>query len=163
MFMKLKSNHKAFTIYESVLALMVTILTLGVLQQSLLILKQVQNTSFREQLRWHITQEKLQSILQNNKIVKLTNSKIIYEDRTNNNQKMVIESYPDKANSKPKEQLYMLRLTTAAQGGHEPIIMNLRKITIEKIRNLVIITTVNNNAGKTSEICLTNEIQTAKN
>lgn len=159
---KSKLRHKAFTIYESILALMVTILTLGILQQSLLILRQVQKTTFRDQLRWHITQEKLQDTLQNNKIVELTNLKIIYEDRNNNNQRMVLERYQDdpviKPNQKLENQPYMLRLTTATQGGHEPIIMNLSKITIEKIRNLVIITTVNSNTGKTSEICLLNEI-----
>lgn len=51
MFIKLNQPHRGFTLYETIIALMVTILTLGVLQQSLQILKIIQQTDFQEQVR----------------------------------------------------------------------------------------------------------------
>ncbi|WP_162261219.1 ComGF family competence protein [Companilactobacillus kimchiensis] len=133
--------------YEAVVALIVTIMTLGILQQSLQILKRVQNTSFREQVRWHITQEKLQSLLDENKVIDVNDQQILYLN-LQTNKKWMIEKYGPIVGDK------MLRITTAADGGHEPILTNLQKINIEKFRNLVIITTVNK-AGQKSEMCLT--------
>lgn len=149
MSIKWKSKHSGFTLYESVIALMITVMTLGVLQQSLQILKTVQNTTFRDQLRWHITQEKLQTILKDNQIKLVTDDKVVYFDRQKK-KSMVIEKYP-------AGRLFMLRLTTSTNGGHEPIMMNLNKISIEKNRNLVIITT-ENHLGQKSEMYLSNDV-----
>jgi len=125
MFIKIRGRHSGFVLYESIVALMITIMTLGILQQSLQILHSVQKTTFREQLRWHITQEKLQNKLGKAKIVSLDDFKIVYKNKSE--RKWVIEKY----------QMRMLRITTADKGGHEPIMVNLRKINIEKKDKLV--------------------------
>ena len=145
MFIKLNQPHRGFTLYETIIALMVTILTLGVLQQSLQILKIIQQTDFQEQVRWHITQEKLQTVLQNSKIINLKNQRIVYSSNDEQN-KRVIEKYW--AGGK-----LMLHATTVLNGGHEPIMTDLRKINIEKNGNLVIITT-ENKAQQKSMMCL---------
>jgi len=148
MFIKQKFRKKeGFILYESVIALMVTLMTLGILHQSLQIMKAIQNTSSKDQLRWHITQEKLQETLGDAHLRRVTTDKIIY-DKPGNKGINVIESYGPSANS-------MLRMRTATSGGHEPIITNLNRIYIEKSQNLVIITTVNK-ANETSEMYLTN-------
>ena len=147
MSIKSKNEHQGFVLYEAILALLITVLTLGVLQQSLQILKAVQKTSFRDQLRWHITQEKLQDTFNNAQIISFESDKIVYFDKTKN-QAMVLEKYGEEGN-------YILRLRTAGKGGHIPIITNLNKIHVEKIRELVIITT-ENKAGQISEMYLTN-------
>ena len=147
MSIKSKNEHQGFVLYEAILALLITVLTLGVLQQSLQILKAVQKTSFRDQLRWHITQEKLQDTFNNAQIISFESDKIVYFDKRKN-QAMVLEKYGEEGN-------YILRLRTAGKGGHIPIITNLNKIHVEKIRELVIITT-ENKAGQISEMYLTN-------
>lgn len=155
MSIKLKNNvrHKGFMLYESIVALMVTILTISVLQQSLQLMKSIQNTIFREQLRWHITQEKLQSMLDDAyEIRKITSSQIIFSKT-----KLLDKKHPVFVLSIREDKgTYdrMLRITTATNGGHEPILMHQREIKIEKISNLVIITTVNQ-AGEKSEMYLT--------
>lgn len=144
MFIKLKNKHRGFILYETVVALIITIMTLGILQQSLQILHSVQKTSFRDQVRWHITQEKLQDLLGPRKLKKVLDDKIYYfndEDKT-----MVLETY----------QSRMLRITTATEGGHLPVMTNIQKINIEKIENLVIITT-ENKAGQKSQMCIIND------
>lgn len=145
MFIKSNQIRRGFTLYETIIALMVTILTLGVLQQSLQILKIIQQTDFQEQVRWHITQEKMQKVLQNSKIINLKNQRIVYSSNDEQS-KRVIEKYwaGDKL---------MLHATTVSSGGHEPIMTNLRKINIEKNGNLVIITT-ENKAQQKSMMCL---------
>lgn len=145
MFIKSNQPHRGFTLYETIIALMVTIMTLGILQQSLQILKIIQRTDFQEQVRWHITQEKLQIVLQNSKIINLKNQRIVYSPNNEQN-KRVIEKYwaGDKL---------MLHATTVSSGGHEPIMTGLRKINIEKNGNLVIITT-ENKAQQKSTMCL---------
>lgn len=145
--MKWKNKRDGFALYEAVIALMVTIMTLGILQQSLLLLKSIQNTTFRDQLRWHITQEKLQTDLKDSQIVSYDSSKIIFID-PKDNKKRVIETYRNGNND------YTLRIRFADQRGQEPIMTNLRKIKIEKFPNLVMITTVNSNK-QTSEMYLT--------
>lgn len=130
--------------YEAVLSLLITIMTLGILQQSLQLLKIIQKTSFRDQLRWHITQEKLQEVLGKAEIVEINAGKIIYKNK--NMRKMTIDRY----------NFRTLRITTADKGGHEPIMTNLNKINIEKIQNLVIITT-ENKAGQKSQMCIIND------
>ncbi len=148
MFIKYKSKHQGFILYESVLALMITIMTLGILQQSLQLLKTIQQTSFRDQLRWHITQEKLQETLSNNEIVTCDENRLVYLDKKTN-KKIAIKKYGNINN-------FTLLLTRDDGKGYVPIITNLRKIGIEKIRNLVIITT-ENKAGQLSEMFLIND------
>lgn len=145
MFIKLKNKHSGFVLYEAVVALMITIMTLGILQQSLQILHRVQQTTFRDQLRWHVTQEKLQELLLRSTLWKVDDDKIIYQNKGED--RMVLDSY-DKGR--------ILRKTTATQGGYEPMMTNVQKLRIEKIENLVIITT-ENKAGQTSQMCLIND------
>lgn len=144
MLIKLKNRHQGFVLYEAVVSLMITVMTLGILQQSLQILHVVQNTSFRDQLRWHITQEKLQDLLGPRKLKKVLNDKIYYFN--DQNKTMVLEDY----------QFRMLRITTATDGGHLPVMTNIQNINIEKIQNLVIITT-ENKAGQKSQMCIIND------
>jgi len=149
MFIKLNSKrHDGFLLYESVISLMVTIMTLGILQQSLQLMKIIQNTSYRDQLRWHITNEKLQDTIEHVNLRRVSDDKIIF-NKKNQESVYVIESYGPIKNK-------LLRITTATAGGHEPIITNLNKIRIEKNRNLVIITTVNK-ADEKSVMYLTND------
>ncbi|CAJ1187549.1 hypothetical protein CPR19088_GLDEOEPO_01854 [Companilactobacillus paralimentarius] len=144
MFIKLKNKHRGFILYETVVALMITIMTLGILQQSLQILHSVQKTSFRDQVRWHITQEKLQDLLGPRKLKSVLDDKVYYFN--DENKTMVLENY----------QSQMLRITTATEGGHLPVMTNIQKINIEKIENLVIITT-ENKAGQKSQMCIIND------
>ncbi len=144
MFIKLKNNHSGFVLYESVIALLVTVLTLGVLQQSLQILHSVQKTSFREQLRWHITQEKLQDILGDSELRRVDDDRIIYKRE---NIIMVIEAY---------DHYRILRKRKADVNGQTTILTNLTSINIEKIQNLVIIT-AENKAGQKSQMCIIND------
>ncbi|WP_166806664.1 ComGF family competence protein [Companilactobacillus zhachilii] len=123
---------------------MIAIMTLGALQESIQLLKTIQKTSFRDQVRWHITQEKLQDVLGKAQIIKLDEDIIIYQNDPN--KRMVLEAYGGR----------MLRIKTADNKGHEPIMTNLNKINIEKIQNLVIITT-ENKAGQKSQMCIIND------
>lgn len=145
MFIKSNQPRRGFILYETIIALMVTIMTLGILQQSLQILKIVQQTDFQEQVRWHITQEKLQETLQNSKSIDLKNQRIVYL-KNDEQDKRVIEKYWAKG-------ILMLHATTVSNGGHEPIMTDLQKINIEKNGNLVIITT-ENKAQQKSTMCL---------
>lgn len=145
MFMKLKNNHSGFVLYETVVSLLVAVLTLGILQQSLQILHSIQQTTFRDQLRWHVTQEKLQEILSHSELIKVSDNQFVYEREAN--ERMVIGGYANNT---------ILRKTTATRGGYEPIMTNLNKINIEKIQNLVIITT-ENKAGQKSQMCIIND------
>ncbi|HIY91981.1 ComGF family competence protein [Companilactobacillus sp. HBUAS56275] len=151
MSIKSKVKRKGFVLYESILALMITLMTLGILQQSLLIMRTVQHTTFKDQLRWHVTQEKLQSELDHAlKIDEITNKHIIYtkpEWLGKSHPAFVFDIFGNEGNK-------MLRYKTAVAGGHEPILMNQKEIKIEKGSNLVIITTVNK-AGEKSEMYLT--------
>ncbi|MFH5812141.1 competence type IV pilus minor pilin ComGF [Companilactobacillus sp. FL22-1] len=142
---QLKSKHRGFVLYEAIIALMVTILTVGILQQSLKILQMVQQTSYREQLRWHITEDKLQQMLSNYKAGEISEDKIELVDKQTNMPKRIIKVFN-----------FQQLIITTEKGGYEPIITNLKKIRIEKNQNLVIITTVNK-AGKISQMCLTND------
>lgn len=142
---QLKSKHRGFVLYEAIIALMVTILTVGILQQSLKILQMVQQTSYREQLRWHITEDKLQQMLSNYKAGEISEDKIELIDKQTNMPKRIIKVFN-----------FQQLIITTEKGGYEPIITNLKKIRIEKNQNLVIITTVNK-AGKISQMCLTND------
>lgn len=142
---QLKSKHRSFVLYEAIIALMVTILTVGILQQSLKILQMVQQTSYREQLRWHITEDKLQQMLSNYKVGEISEDKIELIDKQTNMPKRIIKVFN-----------FQQLIITTEKGGYEPIITNLKKIRIEKNQNLVIITTVNK-AGKISQMCLTND------
>lgn len=145
MIIRSMTKRKGFVLYESVLMLLVTIMTLGILQQSLQILKSVQRTTFREQIRWHITQEKLQSLVSASTIARWDDGKIILKNKFIKDTK-IIERYRSST----------LQIRTAAKGGREPIMTNLNKIEIEKIRNLVIITT-ENKAGQISKMCLVSD------
>lgn len=145
MFIRCNFKRKGFVLYEAIVALMIAVMTLGILQQSLQILKIVQQTSFRDQLRWHVTQEKLQELLNHNKIKRMDDKQIIFFDEATQKTR-VIERYNGD----------MLRIVDAVGGTSEPIITNLKQINIEKIQNLVIITTVNK-AGQKSEMYLTND------
>jgi len=145
MFIRCNSRRKGFVLYEAIVALMVTVMTLGILQQSLQILKIVQQTSFRDQLRWHVTQEKLQELLKHNKIRRMDDKRIVFFDEATQKTR-VIERYGGDT----------LRIVDAVEETSEPIITNLKQINIEKIQNLVIITTVNK-AGQKSEMYLTND------
>ena len=152
---KLKKKRPAFMLYETILSLMITVMTLGILQQSLQILRTIQHTSFRDQVRWHVTNEKLQDLLGKHEIFKVEEKQIIYYAPENSKDKkpdykMILEAYGPKKSE-------MLRIMTAEVGGHEPIMMNLNKIKIEKIENLVIITT-ENKVQQTSMMCIVNEV-----
>lgn len=151
MSIKLRARRKGFVLYESVLALMITLMTLGILQQSLLIIRTVQHTTFKDQLRWHITQEKIQSEMDHAlKINEVKDNHISYtkpEWLNNKHPAFVFNIFGKEGNK-------MLRYKTAVSGGHEPILVNQKEIKIEKISNLVIITTVNK-AGEKSEMYLT--------
>lgn len=142
MFIKLNRKKTGFILYESILMLMVTIMTLGILQQSLQLLNSIQKTSFREQLHWHITQEKLQDMMANSKIYYFDKNRVIFGQKDSPS-RQVIEW----------ESSNILRIRKAGKEAYEPIMMNLKKIEIEKIRNLVIITTENND-NQTSKMCL---------
>jgi len=139
--MSFKSRHSGFVLYEAIVALMISIMTLGILQQSLQILHNVQNTSFREQVRWHITQERLQELLSKNKVTRVYEDKIYYINEESKT--MVIDRYNFK----------MIRIQSADHGGHEPIMTGIQKINFEKFDNLVIITT-ENKAGQKSQMCI---------
>lgn len=141
-----KSKRQGFLLYEAVIGLMVTILTLSILQQSLQILKVVQNTSYRDQIRWHITQEKLQSHFNNGQVTNVTENQIYFIDNVDKKLK-IIEKYRG-------NQGLMLRMRFAGKSGQEPIMTNLKKIKIEKSQNLVMITTVSKKEH-TSEMYLT--------
>ncbi|TGD21293.1 hypothetical protein EGT49_11515 [Companilactobacillus suantsaicola] len=152
MFIKSKNNRSGFVLYEAIVALLVAILTLGVLQQALQLMKTIQNTTFNDQLRWHITQDKIQKTLDDAyEIREVGKNKIVYTEkelREGYHHGFVFEVYQSGFEN------YMLRKTTATVGGHEPILTGQKEINIEKISNLVIITTVNK-AGEKSEMILT--------
>jgi len=145
MFIRCNSKRDGFILYESIVALMITIMTLGILQQSLQILRTIQQTTFRDQLRWHVTQEKLQELLGKSEIKRIDEGRIIFFDKSAQKTR-IIEKY----------NYDTLRISEATEDVSEPIITNLSKINIEKIQNLVIITTVNK-AGQKSEMYLTND------
>lgn len=136
-------------LYESILALMITIMTLGVLQQSLQLLKTIQQTSFRDQLRWHITQEKLQDKLVDKRIKSFDEDNLFYLD-LKTGKTFTIKKYGHERN-------FNLVFSRGDEKGYVPIITNLQKIRIEKIQNLVIITT-ENKAGQLSEMFLVNDV-----
>lgn len=148
MFIKSQNKRPGFVLYEAVVALMITIMTLGILQQSLQILHRVQQTTFRDQLRWHITQEKLQELLGRSKLWRVDEDIIIYQNGSKED-RMVLDVYNSNGGK-------VLRKTTATQGGYEPMMTNLKTINIEKKDKLVIITT-ENKAGQTSQMCLIND------
>ena len=135
--------------YEAVVALMITIITLGILQQSLQIMRNIQTTSFRDQLRWHVTQEKLQRLIGPAKIRRFDKTSLIFEVAGKEEVVKKLEVIGNKGNQ-------ILNFKDAATEEKEPIMTNLKQIKIEKSQNLVIITTVNK-ADEKSEMYLTND------
>lgn len=138
---KLRNKHSGFVLYEAAVALMITIMILGILQQSLQILHNIQKTTFRDQVRWHINQEKLQDVLGDSQIARVYDDRIIYK-RSLEDRKMVLGKYN-----------HFLRIENATGGGFVPVMKDLNKINFEKFDNLVIITTVNK-AGQKSQMCI---------
>ncbi|WP_338216623.1 ComGF family competence protein [Companilactobacillus muriivasis] len=147
MFIKLKNKRSGFVLYEAVVSLMITIMTLGILQQSLQILHNVQKTTFRDQLRWHITQEKLQELLGKSQITGVFGNRLFYKDE--NDKTKAIKMFGNYGRA-------ILAIENADNGGYEPMMTNLNDINIEKKDKLVIITT-ENKAGQTSQMCLIND------
>lgn len=144
----IKSNQKrsGFILYEAVIALMIAIMTLGILQQALQIMKSIQNTSYKDQLTWHITNERLQDKFEHMKIRVCDKDKVIFHQ-----EKLTKKIYVDESNHHK-----VLKIAVADINQEETVMTNLKQIKIEKIQNLVIITTVNN-ANEMSELYLTND------
>lgn len=145
----IKSNPKkrsGFILYEAVIALMITIMTLGILQQALQIMKSIQNTSFKNQITWHVTNERLQDKFVHDGINGIARDHVIFH-----HDKLTRKIYAD-----DMKNAKALKIVTADVGGSETIMANLKQIKIEKIQNLVIITTVNS-ADEMSEMYLTND------
>ncbi|WP_025024789.1 hypothetical protein [Companilactobacillus nodensis] len=90
---------------EAVIALLVTVMTLGILQQSLQIVKKVESNTRSEVLRWHISNERIQDLFLHSKVLESNDQQIIFE--VSGNKRYSIESY----------QNNMLRMTGAEVGG----------------------------------------------
>ncbi len=100
-----RSRHEGFMLAEAVIALLVTVMTLGILQQSLQIVKKVESNTRSEVLRWHISNERIQDLFLHSKVLESNDQQIIFE--VSGNKRYSIESY----------QNNMLRMTGAEVGG----------------------------------------------
>ncbi|KRK80315.1 hypothetical protein FD03_GL002230 [Companilactobacillus nodensis DSM 19682 = JCM 14932 = NBRC 107160] len=129
---------------EAVIALLVTVMTLGILQQSLQIVKKVESNTRSEVLRWHISNERIQDLFLHSKVLESNDQQIIFE--VSGNKRYSIESY----------QNNMLRMTGAEVGGHMPVLVNLKKIKFEQKGNVYVIRTTDK-SGRKSEMYLINE------
>ncbi|WP_334330300.1 competence type IV pilus minor pilin ComGF [Companilactobacillus sp. HBUAS59699] len=140
-----KHRRKGFILAEAVIALLVTVMILGILQQSLQIVKKVQSNTRSEVLRWHIYNERIQDLFLHSKVTKMADHKIVFE--VSDTKRYAIEAY-DNNN--------MLRMTGADMGGHMPIVTGLKDIKFERKNNIYIIQTIDKNNRK-SEMYLINE------
>ncbi len=139
-----RSRHEGFMLAEAVIALLVTVMTLGILQQSLQIVKKVESNTRSEVLRWHISNERIQDLFLHSKVLESNDQQIIFE--VSGNKRYSIESY----------QNNMLRMTGAEVGGHMPVLVNLKKIKFEQKGNVYVIRTTDK-SGRKSEMYLINE------
>ncbi|WP_164509311.1 ComGF family competence protein [Companilactobacillus jidongensis] len=130
---------------EAVIALLVTVMTLGILQQSLQIVKKVESNTRSEVLRWHVSNERIQDLFLYAKVLNSTEQKIVFE--VSEDKRYSIESYKNGD---------MLRMTGAESGGHMPILVNLKHIKFEQKESIYIIHTIDKFDRK-SEMYLINE------
>lgn len=140
-----KNRRKGFVLAEAVIALLVTVMTLGILQQSLQIVSKVQTNTRSEVLRWHIYNERIQDMFLNARIIDFQDHHIVFE--STNNKNYTIESYSNDS---------MLRMTGAEMGGHMPIITGLKSIQFERNKDIYIIRTIDK-MNRKSEMYLINE------
>ncbi|MFD1417876.1 competence type IV pilus minor pilin ComGF [Companilactobacillus keshanensis] len=131
---------------ETLLALLVTVLVLGILQQTLKVIKNVPDNLNAEQVRWHMTNEYIQENFQGEKIKEYTPNKLNFENKNGSKSAHVLEFYHD-----------MLR-TRTEQGGHIPLVMNLKKCTFKIKKDLIIIKMIDKK-NRISEMYLTNDHQ----
>ncbi|APX72389.1 ComGF family competence protein [Companilactobacillus allii] len=145
-------KRSGFMLAEAAVALLVAIITLGILNQSLQIARNVHHNTRSELLRWHITNEKLQNDYFIHADIKNVKSNSITFSIIKNGEKKDYElnSYDDK----------VLRLTTP-NGGYMPILKNLIYINISKNGNLITIIT-RDKTNRKSEMFLINEPNTPK-
>lgn len=140
-----KHRREGFLLAEAVIALLVTVMTLGILQQSLQIVKKVQFNTRSEVLRWHVYNERIQELFLHSKVTVMGDHHIVFE--VSDTKSYALESYDNDS---------MLRMTGADMGGHMPIITGLISINFERKGNIYIIHTIDKNNRK-SEMYLINE------
>lgn len=145
-------KHEGFMLAEVAVALLVIVITLGMLNQALQIVQTVHNNTRSELLRWHISNEKLQDKFLHADIKSVRRDSIRFRVIEENEQK-VKEPKDYELSSYNNDK--MLRLTTP-NGGHMPILTNLIYIYIVKDGNLITIIT-RDKTNRKSEMYLINE------
>jgi len=142
----LNGRRSGMVLAETLIALLVTIMVLGVLQQTLKIIKNVPDNLNAEQVRWHMTNEYIQENFGDEKIKTSKPTRVSFYSSDGSGSSHVLEFYKD-----------MLR-TRTEQGGHVPLVMNLNNCTFKVKKDLIIIR-MTDKKNRVSEMYLTNDQQ----
>lgn len=129
---------------ENLVALLVTILVIGILQQTLKIIKNVPENMNADQIRWHMTNEYIQDKFRGEHLKSVTQKKLIFNAEDEYSSVHVLEFYQD-----------MLRFRSEA-GGHVPLITGLKRGNFIVKDDLIIIK-MTNKQNQVSEMYLTND------
>ena len=136
----LTGKRPGFLLYEAVVTLIVTVMTLGILQQCLLLTQQIHRDFENDSFRLQVTLLHLQETLAAAENVAVENGRITYQV---NNEHYLIENYHDR----------LLRLRKAEAGGHLPLITQLKQCQIFARGNLIVIA-IRDQKNKLSELYL---------
>lgn len=137
-------KRKGFMLAEAAVTIVVAILTLGILNQAIGIVKTVSRSTHSEILRWHISNEKLQDKILHSTVTNISDTRMQFI--TDDGKTYILEEHTrDK----------MLRLTTPT-GGHMPILTKLTYVHFKRNGNLIIIIT-KDKSNRKSEMYLIND------
>ncbi len=131
---------------ETIIALLVTTLILGILQQSLKIVKNVPDNLNANQIRWHMTNEYIQNQFQGEFLKDKKSKKLIFDDKNKIGGAHILEFYQN-----------MLRVRSE-EGGHVPLITGLKSGSF-KVDGDVIVIRIVNKKNQISEMYVTNDHQ----
>lgn len=145
-YIKWNGKHPGFMLSESLIALLVTILVIGLLQQTLKVVKSVPENLNADQIRWHMTNEYIQDKFQGEHLKSVAQKKLIFDSNDDNSKVHVLEFYQD-----------MLRFRSEA-GGHVPLVTGLKKGNFIVKDDLIVIK-MTNKENQVSEMYLTNDNQ----
>lgn len=143
-YIKWNGRRSGFMLSENLLALLVTILVIGILQQTLKIIKNVPENMNADQIRWHMTNEYIQDKFQGEHLKSVTQKKLIFNAEDESSSVHVLEFYQD-----------MLRFRSEA-GGHVPLITGLKRGNFIVKDDLIVIK-MTNKQNQVSEMYLTND------
>lgn len=130
--MKLNGKRSGFFLTEAIVSLLVTALTLTILQQSLNLFGLIIDRNDHANIRVHVVEDRLQSYL---------TDKTIFLSSKNSHKLMVNDAVnPDGSTHYKAFELYKnyLRLEDS-RGGFEPILGDVEQIDFKRLDNILII------------------------